>query len=203
MRHLPAYLDRARQEALLADIRSVIAAAPLFAPTMPRTGKPFSVRMTNCGALGWVSDRDGYRYQPHHPKTRQAWPRIPEALLSLWREVTDYPVLPEACLINRYAPGARMGLHQDRDEQDFAAPVLSVSLGDVAIFRVGGTVRRAPTESLRLASGDVVILEAKSRLAYHGIDRVLAGTSDLLPEGGRLNLTLRRVTEPTSAGGTS
>lgn len=197
MRYLPAYLDRSRQEALLADIRDVLRAAPLFAPTMPRTGKPLSVRMSNCGGLGWVSDRDGgYRYQARHPDTAEPWPPIPDRLLAIWRDATGFPALPEACLINRYDEGARMGLHQDRDEQDFSAPVLSVSLGDTAIFRIGGTTRRDPTESFRLASGDVVILEHGTRLAFHGIDRVLGGTSDLLPEGGRLNLTLRRVTAP-------
>lgn len=187
-------LDRPAQAALLADIRAVLAEAPPFTPTMPRTGKPFSVRMGNCGPLGWVSDASGYRYQPFHPETRQPWPAMPEALKVLWRRFADYPLPPEACLINLYGPGARMSLHQDRDEADFAAPVLSVSLGDTALFRIGGEARGAPTRSVRLASGDVFLLSGPSRLAFHGIDRLLPGTSTLLAEGGRINLTLRRVT---------
>jgi alkylated DNA repair protein (DNA oxidative demethylase) len=189
----PEYLDRGAQAALLADIRAVMAAAPLFQPRMPRTGKPFSVRMTNCGPLGWVSDEAGYRYQPMHPETGQPWPPMPDALLRAWEELSGYPHPPEACLVNFYVSGTRMGLHQDRDEADFSAPVLSLSLGDDALFRVGGRSRKDPTRSFRLRSGDAVVLAGKSRLAFHGIDRVFPGTSRLLPEGGRINLTLRRV----------
>ena len=162
---------------------------------MPRTGKPFSVRMTNFGPLGWVSDRDGgYRYQETHPVTGEAWPAIPAVLLDCWREVGGYALPPEACLMNWYAPGTRMGLHQDRDEQDFAAPVVSLSLGDTALFRIGGLKRSDPTRSFRLASGDAVAFGGPSRLAFHGVDRIFPGTSGLLPQGGRINLTLRRVT---------
>jgi DNA oxidative demethylase len=190
-------LDRAAQETLLADLRTVIAAAPLFTPTMPRSGKKMSVRMTNCGPLGWVTDKErGYRYQPNHPETGKSWPPIPRALLDLWPEVSGYAAPPEACLVNYYAGAAKMGLHQDKDEEDFSAPVLSVSLGDTAIFRVGGKSRRDPTETFELMSGDVVVLGGEDRLAYHGIDRIVPNTSDLLPEGGRFNLTLRRVTKP-------
>jgi alkylated DNA repair protein (DNA oxidative demethylase) len=190
-------LDRPAQTALLGAIRKVIAEAPLYTPTMPRSGKPMSVRMTNAGPLGWVTDKEGgYRYQAMHPETGKPWPPIPPMLLDLWTECADYPHPPEACLINYYAGAAKMGLHQDRDEQDFDAPVLSVSLGDTGIFRVGGTTRKAPTESYELRSGDVFVLGGADRLAYHGIDRVLPGSSDLLVEGGRFNLTLRRVTKP-------
>ncbi|GAB4070121.1 alpha-ketoglutarate-dependent dioxygenase AlkB [Ancylobacter sonchi] len=187
------YLDRPAQEALVADIREVLATAPLFTPRMPRTGKPFSVRMSNCGPLGWVSDESGYRYQPRHPETGTPWPPFPAALRRAWDELSDADLPPEACLINWYGPEARMGLHQDRDEQEFAAPVLSLSLGDTAIFRLGGTERRGGTRSIRLASGDALLLSGSSRLAFHGIDRILAGTSTLLSQPGRINLTLRRV----------
>ncbi|MCB4767359.1 alpha-ketoglutarate-dependent dioxygenase AlkB [Ancylobacter sp. Lp-2] len=187
------YLDRPAQEALVADIREVLATAPLFTPRMPRTGKPFSVRMSNCGPLGWVSDENGYRYQPQHPVTGAPWPPFPAALRRAWDELGGTDLAPEACLINWYGPEARMGLHQDRDEQEFAAPVLSLSLGDTAIFRVGGTERRGGTRSIRLASGDALLLSGPSRLAFHGIDRILAGTSTLLSQPGRINLTLRRV----------
>jgi alkylated DNA repair protein (DNA oxidative demethylase) len=197
VKYFPQRLDRAAQGALLADLRRIIGAAPLFTPTMPRSGKKMSVRMTNCGPLGWVTDQErGYRYQATHPATGKPWPPIPRMLLDLWNEVGGYAAPPEACLVNYYAGEAKMGLHQDKDEEDFAAPVLSVSLGDTGIFRVGGTSRKDPTETYELKSGDVVVLAGKDRLAYHGIDRVLGGTSDLLPEGGRFNLTLRRVTKP-------
>ncbi|WP_020180901.1 alpha-ketoglutarate-dependent dioxygenase AlkB [Methylopila sp. M107] len=190
----PGYLDAGAQRELLAALRDALADAPLFTPTMPRTGKPFSVRMTNLGPLGWVSDRDGgYRYQATHPQTGRLWPPMPEALLRAWDEIGGYAHPPEACLVNWYAPGTRMGLHQDRDEQDFDAPVVSLSLGDAALFRIGGLKRSDPTRSFRLASGDAMALAGASRLAFHGVDRVIAGTSSLLPNGGRINLTLRRV----------
>jgi alkylated DNA repair protein (DNA oxidative demethylase) len=182
------------QRALVSEIRAVVRAAPLFAPTMPRSGKPFSVRMTNCGPLGWVSDRRGYRYQPTHPETGRPWPPMPPRLLELWAELADYPHPPEACLVNWYEPGAKMGLHQDRDEDDVAAPVLSISLGDTCRFRLGGARRFDPTRSFELISGDVMRLAGPTRLAFHGVDRILPGTSTLLDRPGRINLTLRRVT---------
>lgn len=192
----PGLLDRAQQEALLEEVEAGLAQAPLFTPRMPRTGQPFSVRMSNFGPLGWVSDADGYRYQAFHPDTRQPWPALPAALAALWEQLSGVPYAPEACLINWYGPEARMGLHQDKDEQDLTAPVLSLSLGDTALFRVGGTERRAPTRSIRLASGDAFLLTGPGRLAFHGIDRILPGTSTLLGHPGRFNLTLRRVTPP-------
>ena len=198
-RHLPGFLSGQVQRRLVADLREAEARAPFYRPTMPRTGKPFSVLMTNLGPLGWVSDASGgYRYQPTHPETGAPWPPMPQAVRDVWREVAGTGVAPEACLVNYYAPGARMGLHQDRDEDDLAAPVVSISLGDDARFRIGGTTRGGPTASLRLASGDVAVLAGEARLAFHGIDRIYGATSDLLAgwihQGGRLNLTLRRVT---------
>ncbi|MEY3234989.1 alpha-ketoglutarate-dependent dioxygenase AlkB [Aquidulcibacter sp.] len=190
----PAYLDRVAQEALLAALAPLIERAPFFRPSMPKTGKAFSVEMTNLGPLGWVSDRDGgYRYQAIHPATGQAWPAIPQVLLNLWQAVADYPVLPQACLVNLYRDGAKMGLHVDGDEQDRDAPVISISLGDSAVFRLGGAQRGGLTSSLKLNSGDVVVLGGASRHFYHGIDRVLSGSSTLVPGGGRINLTMRVV----------
>jgi DNA oxidative demethylase len=195
--YLPGKLRETEQVRLLGALRAVMAGAPLFTPTMPRSGRPMSVRMTNCGPLGWVTDKErGYRYQPTHPVTGRPWPAMPQALLDLWADVARYPAPPEACLVNYYAGNAKMGLHQDKDEEDFGAPVLSVSLGDAAIFHIGGLTRKDPTRAFELKSGDVVVLGGEDRLAYHGIDRILPGTSSLLPEGGRLNLTLRRVTKP-------
>jgi len=196
MNYFPQRLDRGAQNALLAALRRVIAEAPLFTPTMPRSGNPMSVRMTNCGPLGWVTDKErGYRYQATHPETGKPWPPIPQMLLDVWDSVADYPFPPQACLVNYYTGSAKMGLHQDKDEEDFSAPVLSVSLGDTGVFRVGGRSRKDPTKTFELKSGDVVVLGGEDRLAYHGIDRILGGTSDLLAEGGRFNLTLRRVTK--------
>ncbi len=191
------------QSALLAAVAGCLKKAPFFRPVLPRWGTPFSVQMSNAGPLGWVADKSGYRYQPIHPVTGKAWPPIPQMLLDLWGELTDYPAPPEACLINHYAPTAKMGLHQDKDEEDFNAPVLSVSLGDEARFRLGGLERKGPTTSTLLKSGDVMLLEGETRLAFHGVDRIYPGTSALLdefaevfPGGGRVNLTLRRVTVP-------
>ncbi|TDR94305.1 alpha-ketoglutarate-dependent dioxygenase AlkB family protein [Enterovirga rhinocerotis] len=195
--HVPGYLDRASQDALRDALDAAMEGAPPFQPRMPRTGKPFSVRMTNCGPLGWVSDAErGYRYQATHPETGLPWPAIPAILLEAWRDLADYPHPPEACLVNLYGAEAKMGLHQDRDEADFAAPVLSLSLGDTAVFRIGGTSRGGRTTSIRLASGDAFLFGGPARLVFHGIDRILPGSSTLLPGGGRINCTLRRVTPP-------
>jgi DNA oxidative demethylase len=196
LRIVPGYLDRAAQEALLAAVREVIRRAPIYTPRMPRSGQPLSVRMTNCGALGWITDAAGYRYERTHPETGEPWPPIPDLLLAAWRNLSGYPHDPQACLINVYGATARMGQHQDRDEDDFSAPVVSLSLGDSCLFRVGGSKRRDPTSSFRLASGDALVLGGDARLAFHGVDRIIAGSSTLLPEGGRINLTMRRVTRP-------
>lgn len=198
--HRPLW-SPAEQAAALAAVRAIAAAAPFYVPAMPRTGRPFSVRMTNCGPLGWVSDRDGgYRYQSVHPETGVPWPPIPPMILAVWDAVSGYPHPPEACLVNFYGPDAKLGLHQDADEAATDAPVVSLSLGDDCRFRLGGIVRSGPTRALRLVSGDLVVLGGASRRAFHGVDRIYPGTSVLLrdwvPAGGRINLTLRRVTRP-------
>ncbi len=196
-RHLPGWLSPVRQRTLFAELRASIADAPLLRPTMPRTGKAFSVLMTNFGPLGWVSDRDGgYRYQTTHPHTGRPWPPIPDLLAEVWDTVAGYRAPPEACLVNYYAAGARLGSHRDEDEDDARAPVVSVSLGDDATFHLGGPRRGDPKRRLVLRSGDVFVLGGAARDFYHGIDRIHPGTSDLLDEGGRFSLTLRRVTHP-------
>lgn len=187
----PGFLDEEAQRALLDDVRGIVGAAPLFRPTTAR-GKQMSVRMTSAGDYGWVSDRRGYRYEPRHPDGK-AWPPIPERVLDIWRSVSGASRDPQCCLVNYYDAEARMGLHQDRDEADFSMPVVSISLGDEALFRVGQTTRGGPTKSVWLRSGDVAVLAGAARLVYHGIDRVRAGSSTLLPDGGRINLTLRVV----------
>jgi alkylated DNA repair protein (DNA oxidative demethylase) len=186
-------LSPVAQKALLEDVFKRLEQAPLYRPVMPKTGKPFSVEESNFGPLGWVSDKAGYRYQPLHPVTGKAWPEIPPALRDLWREIAAAP-LPDCCLINLYRQGAKMGLHQDRDEKDLSAPVVGVSLGDDALFRIGGATRGGATQSVKLSSGDVILFGGPARLAYHGIDRIMPGSSRLVPGGGRLSLTLRKVT---------
>ncbi|MFN7620403.1 MAG: alpha-ketoglutarate-dependent dioxygenase AlkB [bacterium] len=187
----PGALSATAQSELLAGVLAAVEQSPFFRPVTPG-GRPFSVEMTNLGPLGWVSDRAGYRYQPTHPETGAPWPSMPETLLTLWSDLTGWPEPPDACLVNLYRGEAKMGLHQDRDEQDHSAPVLSVSLGDTAVFRIGAA-GGGPTRTVRLAAGEVCALTGPARLARHGIDRVIAGSSTLVPGGGRLNLTLRRA----------
>ncbi|OLF75472.1 alkylated DNA repair dioxygenase [Maricaulis sp. W15] len=198
-RFLPGYFDRAAQAELIAAVVDGARSAPFWRPSMPRTGQPLSVRMTNFGTLGWVTDKaKGYRYEPEHPDTGSAWAPMPDPLLALWDAVSDYPARPEACLVNWYAPDSRMGMHVDWDEEATDAAVVSVSLGDKARFRIGGPQRGGKTASLVLSSGDVVVLGGEARRCYHGVDRIYPGTSTLLPReafpgGGRINLTMRRV----------
>jgi len=191
-RIFPQRLSPEAQTALVAEIQALVARSPLYRPVTPG-GRPMSVEMTNLGALGWCTDASGYRYQDRHPITGEPWPDIPRMLLDLWAELGDPVTGPDACLVNVYGPDARMGLHQDKDEADFRFPVVSVSLGDTAMFRIGGQKRSDPTRSLRLASGDVCVLGGQARLAFHGVDRILTGSSRVWPGGGRLNLTLRRA----------
>lgn len=186
------FLNSEEQVALVADIRQIVEQAPLFSPETSR-GQKMSVRMTSAGEFGWVSDRRGYRYEKTHP-TGVNWPAIPASVLSIWREVVPEARDPQSCLVNFYSDAARMGLHQDRDEQDFSQPVVSISLGDEALFRIGNETRGGKTESVWLRSGDVMVMGGEARLRYHGIDRVKPASSTLLPKGGRINLTLRVVT---------
>lgn len=187
----PGWLDLPAQQQMVEEVRAVVAAAPFFTPETPR-GRKMSVRMTAAGSYGWVSDRRGYRYEPRHP-AGVAWPAIPPSVLAVWRAVSGVERDPQCCLVNWYGEEARMGLHQDRDEADFDMPVVSISLGDEALFRVGGTERGGRTQSIWLRSGDVAMMSGAARLVYHGIDRVRPGSSTLLPKGGRINLTLRVV----------
>jgi DNA oxidative demethylase len=184
-------LAPAEQRVLLDDLRAIIRKAPLFSP-VTAAGRPMSVRMTSAGRLGWVTDTQGYRYQDHHPDG-MPWPDIPQSVLDLWGRLVSEQRTPDCCLINFYAETARMGLHRDADEGDFSWPVLSISLGDDGLFRVGGTERSDLTSSIWLKSGDVVRMGGAARLAYHGVDRIRFGSSRLMPRGGRVNLTLRAV----------
>lgn len=192
--HYPLYFGVDEQLALIKAVRDGVAQAPFYQPTMPRTGAPLSVVMSNFGDLGWVTDKErGYRYEAVHPKTGQPWAPLPAALGALWDAVTACPARPEACLINWYREGAKMGLHVDNDEKEVRAPVVSVSLGDPALFRIGGLTRGGPTQGVKLFSGDVVVLAGEARLCHHGVSKVFYGQSALVPKGGRINLTMRRV----------
>jgi len=196
MRLFPGFLSIDQQRLLAAEVTGLLERAPLYSPAMPRSGNPYSVRMSNCGSHGWVSDRRGYRYTSVHPATGAPWPEIPPMVLALWHATTGVAYAPQACLINYYGASAKLGLHRDQDEEARDAPILSVSLGDTAVFRLGGPERRSPTRTIRLSSGDLLLLAGPSRHWFHGVDRILPGTSRLLPDGGRINLTLRRVTQP-------
>lgn len=188
----PGYLDRSAQERLVAELRVALQQAPLVQPVTPR-GQPMSVRMSAAGRFGWVTDRKGYRYEPRHP-SGAAWPPIPDSVQRVWRDLAPGARAPECCLINWYGEGARMGLHQDRDEADFECPVISLSLGDDGLFRMGNDTRGGATDAHWLQSGDVVVMGGAARLKFHGVDRIRFGSSSLLPKGGRINLTLRVVT---------
>lgn len=201
-RHLPEYFGRSEQQALIEAVVDASRTAPFWRPAMPRTGQPMSVLLTNFGPLGWVTDKaKGYRYEPTHPQTDAPWPALPTKLMQLWQAVANYPAPPEACLVNWYAPTSKMGMHIDWDEEATDAAVVSISLGDKARFRLGGPKRGGKTASMVLSSGDVVVLGGDARRCYHGVDRIYPGTSTLLgeedfPGGGRINLTMRRVTIP-------
>ena len=188
----PGFLGAAAQKSLVDALREVVASAPMFHPET-RWGKQMSVRMTSAGRFGWVSDRRGYRYEPRHP-SGTPWPDIPQQVLGIWHDLVSRTRDPDCCLVNYYGEGARMGLHQDRDEVDFSWPVLSVSLGDEGLFRVGNNERGGTTESIWLKSGDVLVMAGDARLVHHGVDRIRFGSSTLLPKGGRINLTCRVVT---------
>ena len=177
---------------LVDSIRDIVKQAPLNTLKTP-FGKKLSVRMTSAGNCGWFSDSKGYRYEPNQP-SGEPWPSIPPLVLKIWNDLVSTERDPDTCLVNYYESKAKMGLHQDRDEKDFSWPVLSLSLGDDALFRIGNTYRGGKTESFWLHSGDVVIMGGSARLCYHGIDRIKFGTSNLLKQSGRINLTLRVVT---------
>lgn len=184
-------LDPGAQLAVIAAIRRVVQAAPLFRPDTPY-GKKMSVRMSAAGKYGWFSDAAGYRYVEAHPNG-VGWPAIPDEVLQIWDALTGLERQPECCLINYYDADARMGMHQDKDEADFKWPVVSISLGDDGLFRMGNLTRGGKTDAIWLQSGDVVLMGGDARLTYHGVDRIKPGTSTVLSGDGRINLTLRVV----------
>lgn len=182
-------------EHLIKEIMSIVEVSPLRRVMTPM-GKPMSVEMTNCGDVGWVSDPSGYRYEQIDPVTGCAWPVMPQR----FREVAHVCAFragyegfhPDACLINRYSAGSKMGLHQDRDEMDFSQPIVSVSLGLPITFNFGGYSRTSPTIKIRLQHGDAVVFGGESRLAFHGVGTLRRGEHPLTGNY-RFNLTFRRV----------
>jgi alkylated DNA repair protein (DNA oxidative demethylase) len=188
---------------VLADLLAVSSAAP-FRHLVTPGGATMSVAMTNCGRLGWISDRRGYRYDPHDPSTGHPWPAMPPQLLALARRAATaagHPgFTPDACLLNRYAPATKLSLHQDRDERDLSAPIVSVSLGLPAIFLFGGLSRTDRARRFRLEHGDVAVWGGRSRLAFHGIAPLADGTHPLTG-AVRYNLTFRTVGPDTPAPG--
>jgi alkylated DNA repair protein (DNA oxidative demethylase) len=192
--HLPGFaLDQAA--ALAAAAADVAAVSPFRVMAVP-SGAKMSAAITNCGAAGWVSDRRGYRYQAVDPDTGSAWPEMPAVFSDLAMRAAAQAgfggFAPDVCLMNRYAPGAKMGLHQDRDEADFSAPIVSVSLGLPAVFLWGGPKRTGGTEKLPLLHGDVLVWGGSERLYFHGIGAIKLGNHPLLGPV-RLNLTFRRA----------
>lgn len=186
---------RPQARALIDAIAGIAADAP-FRHLVTPGGQRMSVAMTNCGALGWVSDRHGYRYDPADPQTGQPWPALPAAFRELARQAAEaagFPGFePDACLINRYLPGTRLSLHQDRDEQDLGAPIVSVSLGLPAVFLFGGLRRADRPARYRLVHGDIAVWGGPSRLAFHGVAPLADGDHPLCGRV-RLNLTFRKA----------
>ena len=191
---LPGFASEV-EDALLAELARIQEVAPFRQMTTPG-GHQMSVAMTNCGQFGWVTDRTGYRYDRLDPLSHQPWPAMPHVFLDLATRAAQRAGYerfePDACLVNRYLPGAKMGLHQDKDEKDFSAPIVSVSLGLPAAFLFGGAKRTDPTQVLPLKHGDVVVWGGHSRLFYHGIRPLKEGFSEKLG-GERINLTFRKV----------
>lgn len=185
----------AEESVLLSGIADALVHAPLRQMVTPG-GQSMSVLTSSCGALGWISDRRGYRYSECDPHTGQPWPPMPAALLQLATQAAAQAgyadFVPDACLINQYQPGARMGLHQDRDEQDFNQPIVSVSLGLPAVFLWGGARRSDKAMRVPVQHGDVLVWGGEDRLRYHGVLPVKAGSHPLLGNV-RINLTLRKA----------
>lgn len=180
---------------LFEAVCAIAALAPFRRMVTPG-GFRMSVQMTNCGALGWITDRKGYRYERRDPETGEAWPPMPPAFSEIGERAAAEAgfdrFLADSCLVNRYEAGSRLSLHQDRDERDFGAPIVSVSLGLPAVFLFGGTQRRERPQRILLESGDVVVWGGPSRLAFHGIAPLAAGVDALTGEC-RINLTLRKA----------
>ena len=197
MLHLKKFLTHDQQLKLIEVCRDVAKVAPFVTPVMP-SGHPFNCQMTSAGQVGWTSDLTGYRYSRTQPNGR-AFPPIPDFIADLAIEIAnlvDEPTyLPDTCLMNYYRPDAKskLGLHRDDSDVNLKAPIISISIGDDCEFAIGGLRRSDPTQSIILRSGDILVLHGQSRLAYHSVKRIIPGTSNILKNNGRLNLTIRQV----------
>ncbi|PSB26100.1 alkylated DNA repair dioxygenase [Chlorogloea sp. CCALA 695] len=193
---LKSRLTKAVQQEILAAARSVVIQAPLFRPTMAN-GQSFNYSMTNCGELGWVADRHGYRYQQVHPETLSRFPAMPQVIrdlaINLAKETGNDNFDPESCLINLYRKGEKLGMHQDNTEKNLSAPIISISLGDSGVFVLGGFLRTDETKHYIVQSGDIIVMSGESRNFFHSFKGTVPNTSNLLKDGGRLNLTIRQV----------
>lgn len=192
------YLSLEKQEQLVQIIHNILPEAPFFKAISPRK-KPLGSLMTNMGEFGWYADAtDGYKYINHHPNTQKKWPGIPVEIMNIWRKLADYPIDPQCCLINYYnEQNPNLGMHKDLDEQDFKAPVLSISLGNTCSFRYSTSPKsQSPSKTIKLESGTILVMGGESRLIYHSVNKVFFGSNKLLDSSfglGRLNLTLRVV----------
>ena len=193
------YLQNAlngRDTAVFSALKRILEAAP---PTHARTrgGGTTSAAMTNCGRVGWWSDARGYRYQELHPVTQRPWPPIPNEFLETVKSITSHTpwpdFLPDACLINYYGPKAKLGLHQDRDERDFAHPIVTLCLGDDADFLIGGLSRADRATAFVVSHGDAIVMGGESRMRFHGVRKIYSGTSPLAGIAGRYSLTFRKA----------
>jgi DNA oxidative demethylase len=192
--HLPGFFSLEQQRELLSSCRAIARVSPLFTPVMPGSGAKFNYQMTNCGDWGWISDIKGYRYTREHPVTGEPWAAIPEIIRTSAMNLAEaygYSLLPQTCLINYYPAGGKLGLHQDNSEKNQTAPIISFSLGDDAVFLIGGLRRSDPTKEIVLRSGDALIMGGEARMAFHGVKKILPKTSNFLRHGGRINLTIR------------
>tara|TARA_B100000686_G_C16751710_1_gene952933 strand:+ start:496 stop:1116 length:621 start_codon:yes stop_codon:yes gene_type:complete len=194
-------LNTSVQHKIAKEVSRIAQIAPFFTPFIPKWNKPFKIQITNAGEWGWKSDKYGYGYIKKHPLTGKEWPTIPSIFLQIWKEFTDVSVLPNCCLINLYKDAkSSLGLHQDKDENDFSFPVLTISLGNKATFNYGKTKKLCDLKKILLLSGSIVILHKKSRLYYHSISKISETKDSILyfspyfriPPKSRVSITLRR-----------
>jgi Alkylated DNA repair protein len=196
MLHLKQYLNTSQQKRFLELARQIPLISPLFQPVMPN-GKQFNCKMTSCGDFGWISDRNGYRYDRLHPFTHQPFAPMPKEFsdlaIKIANSIGEFDYKPQSCLINYYPISGRLGIHQDNTEKNLVPAIISISLGDDAIFAIGGNKYSDRIHEILLKSGDILVLHGNSRLFFHGIKRIVPFTSNLLKNGGRLNFTIRQV----------
>lgn len=194
--HLKNRLDSTLQRDL-ANATQLVSKSAEFSHPTTKSGGIYSAEITNCGAVGWWSDSKGYRYTENDPRSGKPWPDMPKLFLDTLKSTLGGTSAegfePDACLVNHYVKGAKMGLHQDKDEADFAHPIVTISLGAAADFLIGGEKRSGPSQSILVESGDIVIMGGESRMRFHGIRKIYPGSSPLPNLDGRISLTFRKA----------